>query len=38
MLLTAFPPAPPTPKTVMRGLSSAKLGTVRLIVMFGTWN
>src|SRR6185436_3793734 len=33
MLLTALPPAPPTPNTVMRGLSSVKSGTLRLIDM-----
>src|ERR1700728_2230771 len=33
MLLTALPPAPPTPKTVMRGLSSRMSGIFRLIVM-----
>src|SRR4029078_3084711 len=33
MLLTALPPAPPTPKTVMRGLSSVRSGTLRLMVM-----
>src|SRR5680860_1378076 len=33
MLLTALPPAPPTPNTVMRGLSSVRSGTLRLIVM-----
>src|SRR4029077_10956672 len=33
MLLTAFPPAPPTPTTVMRGLSScSSLGMLRLII------
>ena len=37
MLLTALPPAPPTPMTVMRGLSSyGRCGAVdRLSVMFG---
>ena len=33
MLLTALPPAPPTPKTVMRGLSSRMSGACRLMVM-----
>src|ERR1043166_3285664 len=33
MLLTALPPAPPTPKTVMRGLSSRMSGILRLMVM-----
>src|SRR5579862_4774507 len=33
MLLTAFPPAPPTPNTVIRGLSSRMSGMFRLIVM-----
>ncbi len=33
MLLTALPPAPPTPNTVMRGLSSRISGIFRLIVM-----
>src|ERR1043166_7048661 len=33
MLLTALPPAPPTPKTVMRGLSSRMSGIFRLMVM-----
>src|SRR4051794_7108147 len=33
MLLTALPPAPPTPNTVMRGLSSRMSGTFRLIVI-----
>src|SRR5207237_3794472 len=33
MLLTALPPAPPTPKTVMRGLSSLMSGGVRLSAM-----
>src|SRR5215216_6810293 len=33
MLLTAFPPAPPTPKTVILGLSSRMSGVVRLMVM-----
>ena len=33
MLLTALPPAPPTPNTVMRGLSSVRSGTLRLMVM-----
>src|SRR5207253_5734173 len=33
MLLTALPPAPPTPNTVIRGLSSRISGIFRLIVM-----
>src|SRR5579862_257124 len=33
MLLTAFPPAPPTPNTVIRGFSSRISGMFRLIVM-----
>src|SRR5690349_20164819 len=33
MLLTALPPAPPTPKTVILGFSSARSGTVRLMVI-----
>src|SRR5271165_4422684 len=33
MLLTAFPPAPPTPNTVIRGLSSRMSGIFKLIVM-----
>jgi hypothetical protein len=33
MLLTALPPPPPTPKTVMRGLSSVISGFCRLIVI-----
>src|SRR5436305_1462285 len=33
MLLTALPPAPPTPNTVIRGLSSLMSGIFRLIVM-----
>src|SRR5205085_2167115 len=33
MLLTAWPPAPPTPNTVIRGLSSRISGIFRLIVM-----
>ena len=33
MLLTALPPAPPTPKTVIRGFSSVMSGIFRLIVM-----
>src|SRR5262245_27387595 len=33
MLLTALPPAPPTPNTVMRGLSSVRSGTPRLMLM-----
>src|SRR5215213_407217 len=33
MLLTALPPAPPIPNTVMRGLSSRMSGACRLMVM-----
>src|SRR5499427_9017227 len=33
MLLTAFPPAPPTPNTVIRGFNSRMSGIFRLIVM-----
>ncbi len=33
MLLTAFPPAPPTPNTVIRGFSSRISGTFVLVVM-----
>src|SRR5919197_5471430 len=33
MLLTALPPAPPQPKTVIRGFSSRMSGDVRLMVM-----
>jgi hypothetical protein len=33
MLLTALPPAPPTPNTVIRGLSSRMSGILRLMVM-----
>ena len=33
MLLTAFPPAPPTPHTMMRGLSSLNSGALKLIVI-----
>src|SRR5262245_35009107 len=33
MLLTALPPAPPTPSTVIRGLSSVTSGALKLIVM-----
>src|SRR6516162_7298288 len=33
MLLTALPPAPPTPNTVIRGLSSVRSGTLSLIVI-----
>jgi hypothetical protein len=37
MLLTAFPPAPPTPMTVMRGLSScSSFGMLKLIIMPST--
>src|SRR5215471_3564066 len=33
MLLTALPPAPPTPKTVIRGFSSRISGIFRLMLM-----
>jgi hypothetical protein len=33
MLLTALPPAPPTPKTVIRGFSSLMSGGVMLSAM-----
>ena len=33
MLLTALPPAPPTPHTMMRGFSSRSSGALRLIVI-----
>jgi len=33
MLLTALPPAPPTPRTVIRGFSSVISGALSLIVM-----
>src|SRR5262249_42613766 len=33
MLLTALPPAPPTPNTVMRGFSSRMSGIFKLIVI-----
>src|SRR5271156_1052294 len=33
MLLTALPPAPPTPHTMMRGFSSLSSGALMLIVM-----
>src|SRR4051794_33139791 len=35
MLFTAFPPAPPTPKTVILGFSSRMSGSFRLMVMAG---
>jgi len=35
ILLTAFPPAPPTPNTVMRGFTSWMSGMARLMVMNG---
>src|SRR5262249_13259507 len=37
MLFTAFPPAPPTPNTVMRGLSSRISGMFRLMVMIASF-
>src|SRR5215467_10803925 len=33
MLLTALPPAPPTPNTVIRGFSSRMSGTFKLMLM-----
>src|ERR1700684_3987458 len=33
MLLTALPPAPPTPNTVIRGFSSRMSGILRLMLM-----
>src|SRR5215471_15492490 len=36
MLLTAFPPAPPTPITVIRGFSSRISGTFVLVVIFAS--
>ena len=36
MLLTALPPAPPTPNTVIRGFSSGMSGILRLMVMFAS--
>src|SRR6185312_14005325 len=36
MLLTAFPPAPPVPNTVIRGLSSRTSGIFRLMLMFAS--
>src|SRR5215471_1572000 len=36
MLLTALPPAPPVPKTVIRGLSSRTSGIFRLMLMFAS--
>src|SRR6516162_6515589 len=33
MLLTALPPAPPTPNTVMRGFSSRMSGIFKLMLM-----
>jgi hypothetical protein len=36
MLLTALPPAPPTPNTVMRGFSSRMSGIFKLIVMIAS--
>src|SRR6476646_1720851 len=35
MLFTALPPAPPTPNTVILGLSSRMSGSFRLMVMAG---
>src|SRR5262245_41816093 len=37
MLLTAFPPAPPTPNTVIRGFSSRTSGVLILIVMVASF-
>jgi hypothetical protein len=37
MLLTALPPAPPVPNTVIRGLSSRTSGIFRLMLMFASW-
>ena len=36
MLLTALPPAPPTPHTMMRGFSSLSSGAFRLIDMLAS--
>src|SRR3972149_5784021 len=36
MLLTALPPAPPTPNTVIRGFISRMSGIFRLMVMFAS--
>jgi hypothetical protein len=36
MLLTALPPAPPVPNTVIRGLSSRTSGIFRLMLMFAS--
>src|SRR5690242_18698565 len=36
MLLTALPPAPPTPNTVIRGLSSLMSGIFRLMLIFAS--
>src|SRR5579883_1853468 len=38
ILLTALPPAPPTPNTVMRGFSSRMSGMFRLIVMIASFS
>src|SRR5580698_1295825 len=35
MLLTALPPAPPTPHTMIRGFSSRNSGAFKLIVILG---
>src|SRR5579862_4361206 len=35
MLLTALPPAPPTPQTMIRGFSSRSSGAFKLIVILG---
>src|SRR6185436_1004016 len=34
MLFTALPPAPPTPRTVIRGRNSVSSGALRLIAIF----
>src|ERR1700761_9147014 len=35
MLLTALPPAPPTPQTMMRGFNSRSSGAFKLMVILG---
>src|SRR5277367_6033958 len=35
MLLTALPPAPPTPQTMIRGFNSRSSGAFKLMVMLG---